>query len=638
MDTIEILLFRDLPMPDLTSSSESTHPLLEPRPEKREFTAEQTLLHDSGNTPVAETLTLLAQAESPDEIGRLAHYRVLRELGHGGMGCVLLAEDTKLKRQVALKIMLPTLAQDPLSRERFLREARAAAGIRHDHVITVYQVDEINGVPYFTMEYLKGMSLDQYLRDRGPLPVDTVLHLARQIALGLEAAHAQGLIHRDIKPANIWLETPNDRVKLLDFGLVRSETDDTYLTQQGLIVGTPAYMSPEQARGETVDFRSDLFSLGVVLYRLCTGKQPFSGPSYVAVLTAIVVDTPPPPRSVNPGLPEALDRVIVRLLEKDPARRYSSASELLTALKSISPTTPNPSSESTPPWAGRSRWILGLVGVALFVGMLGLLLAHRGSQPVSDPTPAQPAVLAATFTNELGMEFIRIGKGTAWLGGGGGKPGAIREEIPHDFYLGKYEVTQEEWDEVTGHAPSFFSRTGGGQDALVDVADADLKRYPVEMVSWEDTQTFLERLNRRVKEGGWIYRLPRETEWEYACRGGHLSEQSTSGFHFYLERPANQLLPEQANFEHGMGLKRPCRVGMYKPNRLGLFDLHGNVGEWCDDEMIVEGVSRRTYRGGGWFLDQENCQAAYRFSLVPSFRNFNLGLRLARVPVQSGAR
>jgi serine/threonine protein kinase len=233
-----------------------------------EATASSAVEHTAGlgaPAPAEDELSFLETPQAQDELGRLAHYRVLKELGRGGMGCVLLAEDTKLQRHVALKVMLPRFARDARAKERFLREARAAARIKHDHVITIFQVDEANGVPFIALEFLEGAPLDKYLKNKGALPLALALRIAREMAEGLAAAHQQGLIHRDIKPGNVWLEAPKGRVKILDFGLARAAADDTHLTQSGAIVGTPAFMAPEQARGEKVDGRCDLFSLGVVL-------------------------------------------------------------------------------------------------------------------------------------------------------------------------------------------------------------------------------------------------------------------------------------------------------------------------------------------------------------------------------------
>jgi serine/threonine protein kinase len=262
------------------------------------------------------------------EVGTLGPYRVLKELGKGGMGAVYLAIDTRLDRKLALKVMLPEFAANREAKERFLREARAAAKITHDNVVTVYEADERDGVPYITMQFLQGYPLDEFLTKKGTPSVRHVIRIARETALGLAAAHKHGLVHRDIKPANLWLEAPNGRVKVLDFGLAKPIGTDTELTRTGAIVGTPAFMSPEQGRGLKVDHRTDLFSLGAVLYRLCTGRTPFEGPNVLAVLMALGTDDPKPVRELNPNTPEPLARLIHQLLAKKPEDRPQSGAEV----------------------------------------------------------------------------------------------------------------------------------------------------------------------------------------------------------------------------------------------------------------------------------------------------------------------
>ena len=260
-----------------------------------------TIFEGSGEPPVS--LAFLAPPIDPDEIGWLAHYRVLKVLGQGGMGIVFHAEDTQLQRPVALKVIRPEIGQSLSNRQRFLREARAMAQVRSDHVVTVYQVGQADDVCYLAMELLEGEPLDRWLELVVTPPLDEALRVCREIALALAAAHARGLVHRDVKPANVWLETPTRRVKLLDFGLARPQTDDVNLTNPGMVVGTPMYMAPEQARGEEIDGRTDLFSLGCVLYQMLTGRPPFEGPTTLAVLTAVVTETPPPPHHYNPAIP-----------------------------------------------------------------------------------------------------------------------------------------------------------------------------------------------------------------------------------------------------------------------------------------------------------------------------------------------
>jgi serine/threonine protein kinase len=270
-------------------------------------------------------------AAAPDQLGR---YRILRLLGQGGMGAVFLAEDAIAHRQVALKFMKGDVED---ARERFLREARAAAALEDDHVVRIYHVDEIDGVPYLVMPFLQGESLEARLRRSGgrPLPLAEVLQIGREAAAGLAAAHARGLIHRDIKPANLWLERKGEadgfRTLVLDFGLARP-VSGTQKTQTGAVAGTPGYMAPEQADCKTLDPRADLFSLGCVLYRLAAGRPAFEGSSVVALLLAVATVDPPPAHQLNPQIPVELSGLIIRLLAKDPARRPASTQEVIKAI------------------------------------------------------------------------------------------------------------------------------------------------------------------------------------------------------------------------------------------------------------------------------------------------------------------
>jgi hypothetical protein len=280
----------------------------------------------------------LAPAAAAHELGCLGQYRVRKVLGAGGMGVVFQAYDPDLDRNVALKAMLPTLAATPSAKRRFLREARAAAAIKHDHVVSIYQVGEDRGTPFLAMELLDGESLGDRLARGGRLPLADTLRIGREVALALAAAHHRDLIHRDIKPGNIWLESrpgAAERVKLLDFGLARATADDAQLTQAGTFVGTPAYMAPEQFQGGPVDGRSDLFSLGCVLYRMATGEQPFQGADSIAMLLAVTTQTPRPPEDIDPTLPPALCALIMALLAKQPDERPASAQTVVEALNAI---------------------------------------------------------------------------------------------------------------------------------------------------------------------------------------------------------------------------------------------------------------------------------------------------------------
>jgi serine/threonine protein kinase/Leucine-rich repeat (LRR) protein len=281
----------------------------------------------SGSTAGAADLSFLTPSSKPDSLGRLDHYEILEVVGHGGMGVVLRANDSKLQRVVAIKVLAAPLAASGSARQRFVREARAAAAVRDDHVIGIHAVEDHGLVPYIVMEFIDGCTLEALIRRGGPLQVKDVLRIGMQVALGLAAAHNQGLIHRDVKPANILLENSVQRVKLTDFGLARAG-DDASLSQRGLIAGTPLYMSPEQAAGEPLDSRADLFSLGSVLYEMCTGQPAFPAPTTLSVIKRVSEEEPRPIREVNSEIPEGLCRLIERLHAKNPADRFTSAHEV----------------------------------------------------------------------------------------------------------------------------------------------------------------------------------------------------------------------------------------------------------------------------------------------------------------------
>jgi formylglycine-generating enzyme required for sulfatase activity len=810
----------------------------------------------------AESLTFLSPSSRPDSLGRLGHYEVLQVLGRGGFGIVFRAFDDVLQRVVALKVLAPQVAMTSPARKRFLREAQSSAKVRHENVVQIYDVKE-QPLPYLVMEFIPGETLQQRLDRTGPLDVPEALRIGHQIAEGLAAAHATDLIHRDIKPGNILLEGGQHKVKITDFGLARA-ADDASISQSGLIAGTPMYMAPEQAQGQPLDQRADLFSLGSVLYQIVSGRPPFRANNTVAVLKRVAEDTPRDIREIIPETPRWLCDIIAKLHEKNPDDRYQSAREVADvladceqqlkmhgALRDIAripasrpPARPRRRSgvlfvvlliagvlglgliglgavaavlwylapikndgqpngqpvtevvENTAPAAATAEWVQLFNGKDLtgwkthpdepgdwrvegsvLVGRgprtsylfsdrgnygdfhlrveakldaggnsgvcfrSGFELISAGDEPglrlppgfeadIND-TPNQAArtgtlwrigpgvgtlvlvkealvppdtwfqlevtavgpritvkvngrttadwmddrtdhrtghialqvnwpdmttvrfrkieikelppssPLPSAFKNSLGMEFVKVPKGKSWLGGGSGVVGEhgvepVRGvEIAQDFYLGKYEVTQEEWQKVMGKNPSSFVRTGEGKDSVKDVADADLGRFPVEGVSWDDCQEFIKRVNERTEETGWVYRLPTQSEWEYACRGGPLADKRESTFDFYGEKSTNQLQPDQANI---VGKGRTCKVGSYKPNKLGLYDMHGNVWEWCEDIFDAKDAkdpalaTLRAIRGGCWVDGPENCRAAVRHGTARSLRSHLFGLRVARVP------
>jgi serine/threonine protein kinase len=289
------------------------------------------------DTPIdCETVSLdfLEPPTHPELLGRIGRYDVERLVGAGGMGVVLKAYDTELHRVVAIKILLPHLATSSAARRRFAREAKAAAAVMHEHVIPIYNVESDGQLPYLVMQFVPGHSLQTRVDEQGPLEIKEVLRIARQAAAGLAAAHAQGVVHRDVKPANILLEDSIDRVLISDFGLART-VDDATLTRSGVVAGTPHYMSPEQASGQDVDQRTDLFSLGSVIYFMCTGRPPYRSDSPMAVLNRICHEPHRPLDAVNSDVPIELADLVDRLLAKNPQDRFATAADVESRLAGL---------------------------------------------------------------------------------------------------------------------------------------------------------------------------------------------------------------------------------------------------------------------------------------------------------------
>lgn len=347
-------------------------------------------------------LSFLEPPSAPGSLGRLDQFEVFEVIGHGGTGVVLRARDTKLERIVALKVLAAPLAVSGTARQRFAREARAAAAVRDEHVVAIHAVHDEAPVPYLVMEFIDGCNLETHLRrplpsapaakgegrarGRGaPLEVLEVLRIGLQIASGLAAAHRQGLIHRDVKPANILLENGVQRVKLTDFGLARA-ADDASLTQTGFIAGTPLYMAPEQAAGEPIDARTDLFSLGSVLYELCAGRPTFQAPSTVAVIRRVCDESPRPLHEVSPDLPEGLCRLIEQLHAKKPADRPASAQEVANQLTQLLADLSAGHVSNAPGWQARwklapQKWLYAAAALVLLCAALGLSAGVKEIRP-----------------------------------------------------------------------------------------------------------------------------------------------------------------------------------------------------------------------------------------------------------------
>lgn len=352
---------------------------------------------------LAADVAILSPTDLPDSLGRIGTFEAKAIIGRGGMGTVYKALDPALGRTVAVKVLRPELASIQSARQRFSLEARAMASVAHQHVVPIYAVDEHRGLPYLAMEYVPGGTLESRLKQDGPLELVSVLRITQQIALALEAAHDTGIVHRDIKPANILLDRGVDRVRVADFGLVRV-SDDASMTRSGMIAGTPLYMAPEQVKGEVCDPRSDLFSLGSLVYTLLTGQPPFQADSPYAAMQKIVHDESIALWELRGDVPEWLCGFVGKLLEKRAEDRFQSAREVVEVLEMELNYLQNPGVGPEP----KREWLTSGVGAtslaspaqqwttlsrfgmsAVFMGVLFLVgwgIVDRYTQDTAPPT------------------------------------------------------------------------------------------------------------------------------------------------------------------------------------------------------------------------------------------------------------
>jgi serine/threonine protein kinase len=583
----------------------------------------------------SEGLHFLTPSDRPDSLGRLGHYEILQVLGKGGFGIVFRAFDDVLQRVVAIKVMAPQLAVTSPARKRFLREARTSAQVRHENVVHVYEVGE-QPLPYLAMEFIPGETLQQRLDRLGPLDVPETLRIGRQIAEGLAAAHANDLIHRDIKPGNVLLEGGHQKVKITDFGLARA-ADDASMTQSGMIAGTPMYMAPEQALGQTLDQRADLFSLGSVLYQMVSGRAPFRANTTIAVLKRVAEDTPRNIREVIPETPQWLCAIIAKLHAKDPDERYQSAREVADVLADCEAQLKANSRlrdfsripRTKPQHVERLKWVaaaavllLPLIALTVseFAGVTHLFRRQQATiDPIKrEPTPIQvsthegPPLATAPFdaakakehqdawaehlavpveiTNSIGMKLRLIPPGKNALGASGtGESGSA-------FFLGATEVTVDQFRifvQDTGYTTvGEASKLGGmlvraGQKTERDAnhiwshpAFAPSGDHPVALITWHDAMVFCDWLS---KQEGRTYRLPTITEWRWA-------EHAGSTARFYFGDDASNI--DAHAWTVGNSGMQTHTVAAKEPNPWGLFDMNGNVWElsytWQRDRKPVD--------------------------------------------------
>lgn len=702
-----------------------------------------------------------ASPELPIEFGR---YRLLKQLGVGGMATVFLADDTILNRKVALK--LPHIANTNRNHlDRFRREAQLSASLEHPNICQVYDIGEHEGRPYLTMAYIEGDTLDKIIRTRGAVASGIAASLVRGIANTVHFAHLQGIIHRDLKPANIMI-MKSQKFVIMDFGLARRfEKEDRQLTVTGAVLGTPAYMAPEQLRGESdkIGPQSDVYSLGIILYELLVGERPFQGTLpqiYAEVLTAHSIAP-----SIERGIDPALCAICRKATTSDIEQRYRSASELaaglsdylsqnLDGLKEAPPanhTAANSAVVDHPvrlrseelPNAGkrglqrfqlerrkrRLRNTLAVLGLGLMTVVVSLsiavgMLRKRGesnpsfagimdrlyprmaipnastadseavdsslptdlSSTQSDSTPSLPSLPNSDASdagdNKFGDSQLADSKSSsdvfsatvleaaeslgiiastaeppssktraetrddnslkmklAWIPPGSFRMGSpatelrrdadetqVEVRLTHGFWLGQTEVTQSQWCQLMSNKP-------WEDEGSLPSGD----NFPAANLSLSDCVAFLNRLNLREEKtipNGYVYALPSEAQWEYACRAGTVTR-------FCCGDTAGQL----HRFAVFGGASHMQEVGSKQANPFGLYDMHGNVSEWCRDiyvgnlpggmdPSVEKGIAYRVIKGGNWAQDESRCRSAERSEGTNS-RNSTVGFRVAMVPIAS---
>lgn len=425
----------------------------------------------------------------PEMLGRIGKYEIEREIGRGGMGIVLKGFDSELHRPVAIKLLSPHLASSGIARRRFVREARAAAAVVHENVVAIHGIETSGELPSIVMPFISGLSLQQYIDQNGPLDVVDVVRIGIQIASGLAAAHAQGLVHRDIKPGNIMLENSINRVQITDFGLARA-AHDANLTRSGIIAGTPAFMAPEQALSESVDYRADLFSLGSVLYFASTGTLPFRAATPIGVMQQVCSASPNRLREVNSEVPEMLESVIDKLQAKSPVDRFQSSIELRDYLNEYlshlqQPTFKKPPRHLVTPASRRRRrafvWRCAgtvfalslLVPVAFFVTKLLPGPGHGMHAPMriaasGEPAPSGGRVnslasisqldseIAAVFQEIQGLEFAEqpvMGIGTTQFVDS-------LDQLAHEVHRAELSPPGSGWQTLSHEASTFDADAG----------------------------------------------------------------------------------------------------------------------------------------------------------------------------------
>lgn len=568
----------------------------------------------------------------------ISHYRIITKLGAGGMGEVYLAEDTKLNRKVAVKFLQLNSLENEQAKQRFIREAKVVAMLDHPNICGIYEVDNNDDSTFIVMQYIEGETLADRVR-RSPLELNDVLDIGEQVIDALAEAHSCGIIHRDIKPHNVML-TPRGKVKVLDFGLAKlfhqsksSNTDaetEINLTSPGLVMGTVAYLSPEQALGEALDGRSDIFSFGILLYEITTGRHPFKTDSVTGTIAAILTRQPPPLSKFRKHIPLELQEIVNKALAKSKELRYQTAMDLASNLKQlreqlsssqpkhgiIAPdinllsnpvsdekqteplVTPNANDVQTTPLLKRRIDLMFTlfrqprlscaVNIAIsiclliFVSSVALLIWNmEGSAPVLQQPPTSIGVEQPALPSPAGLQFVPEGKFT--MGNDDSKNPFERPEhlvLVDSFFIDRFEVTIEEYYRFI-KATDYPVPRNWSDEWKKGKFNSQEAKLPVTYVSWIDAQAYAEWAGKR---------LPTEAEWEHAARGADKR----------LYPWGNEFRTNYANVKGLLKQGQLSPVDSYPRDvsPFGVHDMAGNVSEWTSSAAAPYPGSKARYRPG----------------------------------------
>ncbi len=624
-----------------------------------------SMLNDSNPPPTtfSNNLKVLTEQALDDK------YILKETIGEGGMAIVYRAIQKNLNREVALKVIHPNMIHDTELVDRFIHEARVCAALNHPNIITVFDIGSIGTVHYMAMEYLKGKDIHKTVGNKGCSDYTEIVSWIVPIAHALNYIHKKDLIHRDVKASNIFVDT-NGRPVLMDFGIVH-KTNNEKLTQNGIVIGTPEYMSPEQAQGKILDGRSDLYSLGIVMYKSLTGTVPFTGDNPLTTINKVINDFPISTIEYNNSIPQWLNSIVLKLLEKDPSNRFVDGEALSTVLmnkKEVSITyntsylesdktkkielnllnntkekelthKPQSSSKSTYNkifWL-KSAIVLLTLFIIFMIGNYTITTNTFGEKQTSTPykqiikpdsikeqessNKTNSNINNPTQTDKQTIlqkyKMVNIPGGSFSMGYNKGDS----DERPchlvtlNGFYISKFELTQKLWKEIMNNNPSYFK----------------YDENPVENVSWNDVQKFLKNINKKTKMK---FRLPTEAEWEFAARGG------TNDTSDILYSGNNNI--DDVGWYNRNSNKQTHPVGQKQSNQLGLYDMTGNVWEWCNDKYSRNyySISPTTnpsgpklginylLRGGSWHHQYRICRVSYRFNNSANTKESYIGFRL----------